>query len=185
MYRLEFILNKDDFVNAACFAHFRLATTWKDIRKIQIAMAVALFCIAIAFFDVPCWFSDDEEMTFAMLVDAAIVFLLFPSLIFYVPSLVRSGVRKTIRKQICESISDRFGKLLTVELHDDGITTQNFRGQIFFHYSTVCEILEHEGIAYVFFDKTTCIILPRDRIPAETLDVFLAELKTRVAACAK
>ena len=176
-HRIEITLTEDDFVNSACFAQFRLATTQKALRQLQIWVAVVLFGVAILILRP----FEKNWLTTENLIIAGIVLVPFSILALCAPRLQRDAIRKNIRKSFRETISDRFDKPLVMELRDDGIALQNFRGQLSFHYSTVGEILGQENAVYVFLDKANHVFLPRDRIPAETLDAFLDELKTRMA----
>ena len=51
--------------------------------------------------------------------------------------------------------------------------------QSIFSYSSLAKIAEDTKHTYVFIGKDSALILPHDRIPAETLDAFLLELKKR------
>ena len=175
MHRIETTYTEDDMVNLSCFVTFRLDTFRKSVRNRQIFLAlmtIVLFGLSVWQFHVSSKWGGGEFFWLLTLV-MLIVTLRFPR-------RFRNSVSKVHRKTIREIADDLIGTSLVVELREDGVFTQNVRGQSTYVYSTVGEIVENAGCVYVFVSKGSALIFPRDRIPRETLDAFIAELKTRV-----
>jgi len=108
-----------------------------------------------------------------------IVFLLFFAVMMGV--LMRRSMRKEIRKKLHENQRGLFDKPVAMELREEGVFMQNFFGQTTFPYSWVDGIVERKGRVYVFFGTDGGLVLPRGKIPRETLDAFLDELKKKAA----
>ncbi|MCL1909578.1 MAG: hypothetical protein FWG05_01440 [Kiritimatiellaeota bacterium] len=81
-----------------------------------------------------------------------------------------------------ETCGDKIGKPNVIELCEDGVRNLYPSGQSTVFYSEIreLEIVEHEGWVYAFSGKNPILTFPRDRIPAETIDAFIDELKRRI-----
>ena len=186
MNRIEVTYTEDDFFNAICFMTFRLATTQKNIRKSQFYVTGLMLLIGLLAL-VACHFAFGTKDWFSPINVIGVSAGLVMSTVFFFrcPKDMRKDMCKNIRKQVRETFSDNIDKPCAIELRDEGIHSENHRGQSVLHYSAVTEIIEHENVVYVSFDKASVHIFPRDRIPKETLDAFVAELKTRVSQSQK
>ena len=175
MHRIEITYTEDDHVKFSCFNMFRLEAIRKSIRRRRFFLA--LFMVVLFAFGVWGFIEEDGfdavfhwTLAFGILV----VFVLFPR-------LVHRNARKNHRKILRETAGDLIGTPIVMELREDGVYNQSVRGHSIFVYSTIGEITEHEGCVYVFISKGNAMFFPRDRIPRETLDAFIAELKTRMS----
>jgi len=180
-YRLETTLTEDDYLAFTCFANFRLKSIRDIIRKNQ------YICLALTFFlcALHCYSHRNALWSAASIVAFVpwgIVVALFWKL--YSPSVTLKRLRKQLCKSLRELQGDLYGKTEIIELRDDAVFNQSIRGQSIFPYTSLTEIAEDGGRVYVFIGKDRALILPRDRIPAATLDAFLDELKNRMTACA-
>ena len=85
-----------------------------------------------------------------------------------------------MRKELREINGELFGTPEAIELRKIGIYIKNQSGHHTFPYSWGFEIYKDKKYVYIFIGKESySFILPRNRIPAETLDAFLLELKNR------
>jgi len=182
-HHIEVTLTEDDLVNANCFATFRLEATKKNIRHTKKYLVVFILpFVLLAILAIHFLLPNENLLSPVKII--IIILILLMSVFFFFSSTkeIYQIMRKNIQNFLRETMSDRFNKSLSTELGEDGIISQNFRGQFIYNYSTVSEILENENTVYVFLDKADFFFYPRDRIPAETLDAFLGELKARVAS---
>jgi len=178
-HRIETTLTEDDYFAFNCFAHFRQKETRKAILFVQFAIPGAL----LLYFAWAHWRKHNADLlgqdSVAGMVQT-VVFFLFCVVIMGV--LMRRSMRKDIRKKLHENQRGLFDKPVAMELREEGVLVQNFFGQTTFPYSWVDGITERKDRVYVFFGADSGLILPRGKIPRETLDAFLDELKKRKGA---
>ena len=178
MHRIETTYTEDDLVNFTCFTIFRLDAFRKMIRRNQLlyVLIIVVFLGIIIVQPNVVEYLKSGSGIFCL-------FFLFLSLFMALahPRRFRRHQRECSRKILRETHSDLIGTPLTVELREDGVFSQNVRGQSTYVYPAIREIVEHAACVYVCFAKAEAFIFPRDRIPCETLDAFIAELKTRVS----
>ncbi|MCL1887418.1 MAG: YcxB family protein [Kiritimatiellaeota bacterium] len=178
MHRIEATYTEDDLVNFSCFVNLRLDTYRKPVRRTQVIFAffAFLFLLFSVFFGVADGWPPSHRKVFFSI---GTVFLTIMACMF--PRIARDAQRKHIRKVARESLGDTLNTPVVVELRDDGVFTQSVRGQSTHLYSAINEITEHAGCVYVFVSKASAFIFSRDRVPKETLDAFVDELKARIA----
>ena len=179
MQRIEVTLIEDDFVNVSCFANFRRKSTRKLFRRLQILLAV-LFSLIIG--GANFFVNDEDWLEFRHMLPMLILLPLSAYWVINLPRAMRKDMRKKIRKMIRETHSEHFGRASFMELRDDGLFFHCDKFESISPYSEIDDAIEHEGCTYVPQDKAHFYIFPHDRIPKETLDAFLDELKTRKAA---
>ena len=181
-HRIEITLTEDDYFALTRFVSFRSKTMQTQIRKFQWAsMIVFLISVLLCLLYV----THKNPLSEPSIMMDAVVFALMVFMLWRLPKSTRKSVgkkmEKNIRNIVRELQGDLFGKTETMELREDGVHNQCAVGQSVFPYAAMGEIAEDKNHAYAFVGTDRALILPRDRIPAETLDAFLGELKTRMA----
>ena len=178
-HRIEVTLTEDDYFAFNCFMQFRLKANLDVFRRNQrITLILLLFMLVLHLL-----VYRDKLWTGGSVVSFGISSIIFA--IYYrfaSKSSALKRLRDQLRKILRELQGDLFDKPETTELRDEGVFNQNNLGQSIFPYTSLTEIAEDGGRVYVFIGKDRALILPRDRIPAATLDAFLDELKKRMAA---
>ena len=177
IHKIEVTLTEDDYVAFNCFVHSRLKATRDFIRKNQmIGWILILFMLSFHLYSY--WNKMWSAASFVNMFLLGVVYVVFVRRIIS-KSYLLNGYYKQIRNNVRELQGDLFDEPETIELREDGVFNQHVRGQSIFPYTSFGDIVEDNGRIYISIGKDRAFILPRDRIPAETLDAFLLELKKR------
>jgi len=184
-HRIEVTLTEEDIIAVNCFMQFRLKIIQESIRRQQWIGGIVFvsFIVLIQWFAMAVLKTNYLElngMTLLIITTLFVVLVLFHTVKDF-PKYMHKKMCKNLQKILRELQGDLFDKPHVIELRDEEIYSQNFRGQAMYPYSSLGEITEDNGRVYVFIGKDRALILPRDRIPAATLDAFLDELKRKVA----
>ena len=178
VHRIEAIYNEDDLANCSYFVTCRLKMYRAQIRLYQIRLlavvliVVALFCYR-SWHCWRCWWKSEHGI-FCLALTAVVAVV-----VALAPWRARRGLRKNARKMVRETCAEIIGKTTVIELREDAVHRRDMRGELICNYSSIGEIVETDETVYVFVGKDRALILPRDRIPGETLDAFIGELKRR------
>ena len=175
--KIEVTLTEDDYYAFNAFSHFRLRETRHAVLFAQLALPGAY----LLYYAWSHWRKHNADLLGPDSVGAmmrTVVFLLFFAVMIGV--FMRASIRNETRKKTCQLQGNFFGKLVSVELREDGIYEKFAFGENTYPYALVDEIVENKGRVYVCLGKEKGLIFPRDRIPRETLDAFLDELKKRL-----
>jgi len=177
MNRIEVTLTEDDYFAFLSFVQFRSKEARNAVLFVQFALPGAYFLYAA-------WkhwqkfnadlFGHDSLVGMLHILAFLCVFAVGMGL------LMRRSMRKQIRKNILENYTALLGKPVAIELRDDGVFVQNSLGATTYPYASFVEITRHKNRVFAIISNDLALILPRDRIPAETLDAFLDELKKRM-----
>ena len=184
MHRIETTYTEDDFVKLSSFIASRIDSIRKEIRNEQIAFVVltvytACVLIFIYFFDVR-WLSIGSTVgfwigwSFGKWAGRKST----PREMNKQHHLLRLA-RKCHRMELRGTSGGLEGTPLVWELRDDGIFRKTAQTRSTHAYWKIGKIVERAGCVYVLAEKSI-LVFPRDRIPDETLDAFIEELKMRV-----
>ncbi|MHB9024424.1 MAG: YcxB family protein [Armatimonadota bacterium] len=95
------------------------------------------------------------------------------------PGLLQRYYRSVITKYVHETVDDSLKDPVVLELGDDGIHSTSYLGQTVYNYSAVGEVGKDSEHTYIYIGKGMALVLPKDRIPAEQITAFVAEVEAR------
>lgn len=163
--RLEYIADRNDYLQFQLFAASQSESTLKKIKKSRIVIAVIYAILSLILF-----LTEDTGL--------AIIFMgIAISWYLYYPTYIRKRYKNQYEKYTDEYYHNRFGKSITIQFDDDYITCTDYSGEIKFKINEITGINEIADFYFIKFSSGTYLIISKGRISQnEELKVLLMQI---------